>query len=648
MSFPNPDYDPQAASNAEGSGEIYPVPKTIEFMAGREDRWFIPTGLYWAVDRWCMREGVDLGLVGDWPPWIADPEAHMEQTKELKVPPDLIPGSTLRDYQREAIEEVLRWRRGVLEIATGGGKTEIAMGVVLAYLRTRDELGRLLDKPEPLRTLYLVPDTKAMETSWKRFQGRGIDAGRLGDKNRELDCPVLIAVVNSLYNGIKTQDPEILEWFQEAEIYICDEAHHQGTALSWKMISAYVQAEYRICLSGTPFKNNEVRTDPAILDPYDSWLIGLSGRVLVHLSPKELISRGALSPGVFVSFQAAKPDRNLMSIDWYPEVYKQGIEENPYRNAQVCQLAANLSHMGRKPLVSVEKLEHGRNLQRLLLREHQVPAACSYGSGVVYLPIEVAEAAGAAYELAPIMKRRKRKVKGKMKWVTEQVGEEPDIARVEGVDVDQLLLEGVVRVLIGSKIFDEAQDIPWLTDMINAAGGKASQRLRQKIGRILRKHDGKQVAWFWDPWDESHYYLLNHSKKRLAIATEEGYPTITDWTLASILTRDDVSKFCIGEPVMKLKEIEVTVALTIPMSLPNSDGYVYIKPAVTLRGELEEGDDPTIAAQELHNRAMGLFLVEAHRQAAEGAQVATRQDGFSYAQERARQYLELFQPKEPS
>ncbi len=560
FSFENPDWNSQDASNAEGNGEIYLIAERIEFVSDDniEGRRFIPTGLYWAVDRWCMKEGLDLGL-SFWPPWIVDPEA-VEDVGVPRVSEDLIPGITLRDYQLDAIEQVLTWRRGVLEIATGGGKTEIAIGVVLS-------LG--------LRTLYLVPTAKAMSTSWKRFTDRGVDAGRLGDGHRELDKPVLIAIVNSLYSGIKTQDDEIAEWFERSEVYICDEAHHQATALSWKMISAYVQAEYRICMSGTPFKNNEVRTDPAILDPYDSWLIGMSGRVLVYLSPKELIKRGSLSPGVFVSFKAGKPERNLMKLDWWPEVARLGIEENENRNRQVAQLAANLASFGRKPLISVEKLEHGRTLQRLLLRDHGVFSACSYGAGVVYLPNEVAEATGAYWEPAPIMVRKRKKVKGKMKRVLEWVGGDPDIALVKSCDVDSLLLRGDIKVLIGSKIFDEAQDIPWLTDLINAAPGGSSkpnsgagQRLRQKIGRILRKYPGKQAAWFWDPWDDCHYFLKNHSKNRLAIATEEGYPTITDWALGGILTHYDVSSFRIGKVLMKLKEIEVTVALTIPMSIP--------------------------------------------------------------------------------
>ena len=959
FSFENPDFDSQAAVDAEAVGSVYPIPERIEFMIEREERWYIPTGLYWSIDRWAREEGVRLGLDGPWPEWITSPKATTEKGVPT-VEDDLIPGITLRDYQIDAIREILTWRRGVLEIATGGGKclgagtevlkydgsvvpveeiqtgdllmgpdstprrvlsttrgesrlyrivptrgrswvcndvhvlslkdtvtgkvTDIPVGQYLGKsknyrhrkkqfsvgvdfepfenlpvdpyflgvwlgdgAKTRKE-GKLVSvrvcKPDPEiknlmestagewgavvndisakdrctewsistrrgvrnpllsslqalfpddctiprryltasrsdrlsllaglldtdgylhnssfelvqrrveiatgaaflarslgfrvlesekivkgvtyqrisisgdvsviptriprkkspprkqkkdvlrtgfavedagfgdyygftldgdgrfllgdftvthnteiaigavlaiggRTLYLVPDTKAMETSWKRFRARGLDAGRLGDQNRELDRPVLIAVVNSLYNGVKSQDPDILEWLEGADVYICDEAHHQGTALSWKMVSANVQAEYRICLSGTPFKEDKVRMDPSVLDPYDSWLIGLSGRVLYYLPPKELIRRGALSPGVFASWPAARTEKSITKVEWWPEVYRLGIAENAGRNAQVCQLASNLSSMGRKPLISIEKLEHGRDLQRRLLREHRVPAACSYGSGVLYLPIEVAEAAGAVCNPAPITQRKRRRVKGKMKWVTETVGEEPDICMVVGVDVDQLLLQGDVKVLIGSKIFDEAQDIPWLTDMINAAGGKASQRLRQKIGRILRLHPGKQVAWFWDPWDESHYYLKAHSKKRLQIAQDEGYPTITDWTLAKVLTWYDLPSLRIGEVSMKLREMEVKVELTVPMALPGNERFVYVKPAVTLRADLDEGDDPTVVEQQLHNRAMALFLLEAHRQAAECAQIATRPDGFAYAEARARQYLSMFEP----
>ena len=598
--FQNPDYDESKAVQADSQGAQYTVSEWIEFFFdGAEDDLSIPTGLYFAVKRWCDERNVELRMKGDWEsiPWFKSYTGPIPPT----VNPDVIPGITLRDYQVGAAEVALLDRRGVLEIATGGGKTEVAIAIILT-----------LGTP---KSIWLVPDVKAGKNALMRLQARGLDAGLLGGGKKKLDCDVLVAVVNSAFNAVARNDTEIQEeWFEKAEVFIIDECHHQATAVTWQAVAASIKAEYRIGLSGTPFKDDKVRKDPAILDIYDSWLIGFTGPSLVYLPPKELIKRGALSPGVFVSWPAAKPPENIYRLDFWPKVYLKGITENDPRNRQICQLAANLSKMGRKPLVSIEKLEHGRDLQRGIIRRHGVPAACSFGSGVTYLPVEVAEAIGAEWEYSPIYETKSKIVKGKRKKVQEKVGEEKDIVLVkDDVDVENLLLEGRIGAIIGSRIFDEAVDIPWVTDLINAAGGKASQRLRQKIGRILRCHAGKNIAWFWDPWDTCHPYLLSHSKKRWQIAVDEEYILIQDWNWSTPLLTYDLERLGIGDVDVKMKEITVGVSMTIP--IPSQPGYTSIKPVIVLKADIEDGDDVNVAAYQLHAQGLALWLQESARQA---------------------------------
>lgn len=594
--FDNPEYDSVAHAECDGEGVEYPVPEHISFLSEDEGDWealFLPTGLVWALESWCDAHGVELTFC-DFPEWFFDPP------EVPHIDAGIIPGITLRGYQLDAISKVLASRRGVLEIATGGGKSECAIALTL-------HLGK--------KTLCVTPDRAAMDNLADRFISRGVDVGKLGGGKKELDKNILVAVVNSLYSGIKRNDKKITDWIKDAEVLFADEAHHQKAA-SWIAVASMCQAEYRIFMSGTPYKNNNVRDDPALLHQDDSWLVGLSGKNLYFLPPKKLIQMGNLSPGVFVSFRAGGP--NLRSIKWYPKVYEQGIVKNVARNEQIATLAMNLVHLDRVPLVSIEKLEHGRELQRLLWKGNRVPAACSYGSGVVYVPREVAVSAGARFEEAPIYETKDVYKRGKRKREKVVVGRDPNFVQVnpEEIDVVEWLRDGLVKVLIGSRIFDEVQNIPFLTDMINAAGGKASQRLRQKIGRILRRSKGKGTAWFWDPWDTSHFYLTNHSRKRKEVAGEEGYPLVLDPLFAGLMTsmRLDSIGNRIGEVTMKEKSIEVSVSLTIPLQ-GSGNNFFYVKPSVTLAGELEEGDDADKCAEILHHRAISMFVREACRQA---------------------------------
>lgn len=598
--FKNPEWDSQKAVDSDADGYKYDTPEWIDFVILLKEEFYIPSGLFWAVRRWCGERGVQLDALG-FPPWFQD-----SYKEKVSVPPDIVPGITLRDYQIQAVERALERRRGVLEIATGGGKTECGIGILFALQRVTGEFPA---------TVWLVPDIQAGETALRRLEARGVASGLLGKQRRDLEVDVLVAVVNSAFNAVRRGDSEILDgWYKNCDVLLIDECHHQATAVTWQCVAAEIEAEYRIGLSGTPFKNVGVRSDPSILDPYDSWLVGFTGPTLLHLSPQDLIRQGHLSPGIFVSVLSAGADRNIWGMQMWQDVYRHGITQNTNRTAQVASLTANLCRMGRKPLVSIEKLEHGRDIQRVLVERYRVPAACSFGSGVLYLPRDVAEEEEVPYVPAPIYKWVTRKVKGKRKRVREQVGQEEDIVLVEAaMEVDKLLLRGIIGSIIGSRIFDEAVDIPWITDLVNAAGGKASQRLRQKIGRVLRTHQGKNAAWIWDFWDQCHPYLLSHSKKRWQIAVEEGYPTIDDWGWSSAMTTFDLARLNIGQVNVKLKEIEVKVAMTIPV--PSEPGYTGIRPAIILRAALEEGDDVNRVSEQLHAQGLALFLQEAAKQA---------------------------------
>lgn len=620
--YPNPKYDVNSAIACDAEGQEYVEPEFYSYVSQDEDSVTVPTGLYWAVKKWARLEDVDLQLVG-FPDWFEEEPLDNQDV----IDPDIIEGITLRDYQEAACNEAILRRRGVLEIATGGGKSEMCIALTLHFGE---------------KTLCVTPDQAAMANLYERFSGRnlqGMTVGRLGDGYRDLDCDIVVAVINSLHSGLKRKDTEIQELLEEAEVFFSDEAHHQK-ASSWIRVAMASQAHYRFFLSGTPYKNDDARDYPENLYGEDSWIVGLSGRSIYYLAPKHLIAKGVLSAGMFVSFPVG--GHLSPKIRFWPKVAQMGIVENIDRNTRICNLVSNLTMLGRYPLVSIEKLDHGRALQKTLWRQHKVPTVCSFGSGVLYVPREVAMAVGADFEDSPLYETKTVMKRGKRKKEKVEVGKDPDFVKIDPKEVNAIdwLRDGVVRSLIGSRIFDEAQNIPFLTDLINASGGKASQRLRQKIGRVLRKSSGKTMAWFWDPWDTSHYFLLNHSKARKKIAQEEGYPVIDDPLFSLPFCSGDLSQYTIGDTTVREKEIEVSVGLTIPLS--QSGGNYYVKPTINLRAVLDEGDDPEKCSEILHHKAVAMFVREAYRQAALAGAIG--QHGFDAAREhfvaQAQKFLE--------
>jgi superfamily II DNA or RNA helicase len=541
----------------------------------------------------------------------------------------------LKAHQVEAVGKALQYGRGILEMATGSGKSEAAIAITLA-----------LGIP---KTLYVVPDCAAMYQMYDRYVKRGFDethqVGRLGDTLCELDRPVTIAVINSLFSAIKTRNEDVLAILDEAELLIADEVHHQGTAMSWQVVSLQCPAQRRFGLSGTPYKDDKSRFNPFYLHPHDSWLTGLLGNTLIYVPPDKLQDQGELTPCEVVSFRAGGeqiPDP-VVYTEWqrrarWKTVYKRGVIENHERNERIVRLVANLVRLGGVPLISIQRLEHGRTLQRMLL-DCGIESACSYGGGVTYLSRELAEWLKIGFEEIPIWnkpptaKNKKAKVKPKITGYEErfvQVGKK--------FDIPWHLSQGHFRVLIGSAIYDEAQDIPILSDLVNAAGGKAPQRFRQKVGRVLRLSDGKRLARVWEPWDDCHPLLLRHSEQRLKTSASQGYPVVMNSEYAEILCSMSLEDLKLGVVHVKTNEIEVTIDLTIPVSGQKDGKFCFVKPRVSLRAELEDGDDIAACTERLSSDCKALFVQEALKQATLMSEVLHK--GFVVT---AREYLDHFE-----
>lgn len=82
--------------------------------------------------------------------------------------------------------------------------------------------------------------------------------------------------------------------------------------------------------------------------------------------------------------------------------------------------------------------------------------------------------------------------------------------------------KGQLKILIASTIIDEGVDMKSIGCLILAAGGKSMRQLLQRLGRGLRLNgiDGNSVLVF-DFYDQTNRFLLDHSKERVKIFKEE-------------------------------------------------------------------------------------------------------------------------------
>lgn len=84
-----------------------------------------------------------------------------------------------------------------------------------------------------------------------------------------------------------------------------------------------------------------------------------------------------------------------------------------------------------------------------------------------------------------------------------------------------------IDVIIGTSIFNEGVSIKNIHLFINAAFGKSIVRTLQRVGRSLRKMEGKEKAMIFDFTDSGNKYTEKHSKIRKNHYIKAGYTDIS-------------------------------------------------------------------------------------------------------------------------
>jgi superfamily II DNA or RNA helicase len=86
--------------------------------------------------------------------------------------------------------------------------------------------------------------------------------------------------------------------------------------------------------------------------------------------------------------------------------------------------------------------------------------------------------------------------------------------------VKEKITSGKIKCIVASTIYDIGVDLPILSGLIIAGGGKSSVRALQRVGRVIRLHPSKKQAAIIDFADQAPY-LLEHSERRRDILLEE-------------------------------------------------------------------------------------------------------------------------------
>lgn len=163
LAIPNPKY-----LEAQKYGRsLRGIKPRLYFYQYKGDSLIIPRGCFDLVQNLCKKYGVVAEIID-------------QRTLQDEIP--LSFNGTLRDYQKQAVGDILSHTQGVLEAGTGAGKTVIALAVIA-------------QRKQP--TLILV-HTKELLFQWMDRIGEflGIEAGQIGSGKKNIK-PVTVAIVHS-------------------------------------------------------------------------------------------------------------------------------------------------------------------------------------------------------------------------------------------------------------------------------------------------------------------------------------------------------------------------------------------------------------------------------------------------------------------
>lgn len=373
----------------------------------------------------------------------------------------------LRDYQQDAINAAMCsqqagiwWPRGVLQLATGGGKTEVAA----AMIQTTN-----------VPTAFFVHRLDLLYQAKERFEKFNLKVGVVGNGKYDVENHhnVIVTTVQTIHSLRRSGSTAKLDFLKNIEQVFFDEGHLLAADVDKGNIfvdtaALLPKAYMRWGLTATPFMR----------DKFSNWLLeGVTGEVLYEISNKELINRGFLTPPRIIMVKAPKVEKcpnRWSDTKAGMGAYSRGIVLNPGRNNYIVDFARQLAP---PCLILVTQTAHGEIIRDGIKNLTGVEPPFLNGD-------------------TPVKVRR---------------------ATVKEVR------EGKIPVLIASTIFDEGLDLPELRSLILAGGGKSKVKMLQRLGRGLRKDEDKDIITVVDFVDTSCKLLKNHSDERRQVWLDQGF-----------------------------------------------------------------------------------------------------------------------------
>jgi superfamily II DNA or RNA helicase len=347
-----------------------------------------------------------------------------------------------RDYQHNAILSALQHKRGVLEAATGAGKSIIIYSII-----------RFIMEHVEGKVLLVVPSISLVSQMFSDFREYGWwdnydDVSLLYGTSKSYDPKkkVLISTWQSIHK--KTS-----KFFEQFDAVLVDETHNAKSASIQTVLKKCVNAEYKLGMTGT------LPTEP--IDRFN--IFGYLGPVIYKLKSHELISRGFLSDMRVINTYLRYPHKDI--VDNKKRTYAEEIKfitKNEDRN-KILKYIISSKHVKEVEniLILAQRLSHIDDMEKYLKKEYP--------------------------------NRTILKISG----MTHADERERIRQYVECND-------GIILVATYGTL-STGVNIPKLHHVIFASFYKSKIKVLQSVGRGLRLHKSKKIMYVWDIIDDMRW-----------------------------------------------------------------------------------------------------------------------------------------------
>lgn len=294
----------------------------------------------------------------------------------------------------------------------------------------------------------------------KKFKGQKLKGGfnkqkpkKFKPKKKEMGADVTVVCFNSLPDASQ-------EFLDSIECVIIDECHHSSAVTIRETLDRMPNAAYRYGFSATPWRDKS--SDQKLL------LAALGDNIIYDLSGKDAVERGIIARPRYQVISSPTPDQWLQDDRNWRAIVEKGIIGNSSRNTSIINKAIDLKDNDHNVFICVDEISHVEILKKRF-EEKGITPLIIHG------------------EQNPAINQKNIKT----------IGSSPG---------------GIIS--IGTMAVGEGADMPNISAIILASGGKASIRFLQRIGRGTRLTNGKSEVIVVDFEDWFNPTLLKHFRAR--------------------------------------------------------------------------------------------------------------------------------------